>query len=582
MKGSKIGFGLILVLATVFASRAENIINVACEGDDQINAIKTALNEAASLKGEAVTIKLQPVVYNLHKENSTAKLYHVSNTTSVTENPDPTKHIGILMKDLENVTFDGNGATLLTYGEMTSFVIDNCKNIKLKNFRLYSADPSVVEITVTKVGKDNIEFDVVPPTKVEVKDSVMFFVGNGWFFGDEKRFSNHEAIAQIYDYEKGMTLRTQSPIKGYIKAVKTGENSVRLYFNYQPVVKPGERFQLRHSIRNEVCTFIVNSTDVEIRDVDYNFLGNFGIVSQFSKNITFDKVNFEPLEGSDRTNAGFADFLQFSSCKGLLKILSSKFSGSHDDPINIHGTHLQVVDYVTPNIVTVEYRHPQTFGFAPFVKGDEIAFVNRETLNYEGKPAIVEEVKALDDYKYEITLNKKLYDLIGGDINSLYAIENLTWTPDVVIRGNYFSKTPTRAILITTRGKSIIEDNTFFRIPMASILVADDANSWYESGPVTDLTIRNNVFIACSSPVISVSPEIKKFNAPVHSDITITGNQFIGAQPGALNIKASEGILIQKNLFEVSNPDKISENDLIILKNVSDYKVEENKITGQF
>lgn len=578
----KKSFALFISLALALPLCAEKVIEVPATGEDQTSAIKAALEEAARYSQEPVVIKLQPQIYNLHRNTSTAKVYHISNTTSVQENPDPTKHIGIWMNNLHNVTFDGNGATILTHGEMTSFGIDNCTNIKLKNFRLDASDPSVVEVTVSKVGNDFIDFDILPPSQFEVKDGYMVFKGEGWIFGDEKRESPHIAIAQIYDYDKGMTLRTDSPIRGYTKAEKIGDNTVRLYFDYQPKVKPGEKFQLRHSIRNEVATFINNSKNIEIRGVDYNFLGNFGIVSQFSENVSFIKVNFEPFAGSGRTNAGFADFLQFSSCKGLLKIIDCRFAGSHDDPINIHGTHLQVVETISPNKVIVEYRHPQTFGFLPFKPGDELGFVNRATLNYEGKPVKVKSVKELDEYKYELVLDKNISEIIDKKINSQYAVENLTWTPDVEIRGNYFSKTPTRGILITTRGKSVIEDNTFFRIPMAAILVADDANSWYESGPVSDLTIRNNVFVGCASPVIQVSPEIRSYNEPVHSDITITGNQFLPAKPGTIQIKASDGILINKNLFEVSNPDAIAESDLIILKDVTDCKVENNRIVNEF
>ena len=574
----KTGFLCAVMISAISGMNAEKVINVPCEGDDQTAIIKEALEQAAAFKGEDVIIRLEPVTYRLHRANSSLQIYHVSNTTSVYENPDPTKHIGIWMKDLENVTFDGNGATILTSGEMTSFVIDNCKNVKLTNFHLDSADPSVVEITISKVGDDFIDFKVLPPSQFEVKDNILIFKGEDWIFGDEKRISKHTAIAQIYDFDKDMTLRTQSPIQGYTKAEMIGDNTVRLYFDYHPSVKPGERFQLRHSIRNEVCSFINCSQNVEIENVDYNFLGNFGIVSQFSENVSFENVNFEPTPESGRTNAGFADFLQFSSCKGLLRIRNSRFAGSHDDPINIHGTHLRVVEAVAPNKLIVAYMHPQTFGFPPFYKGDELILVNRETLNYEGKNAKVESVKAIDDYKYELTLDRKLSDILDRNITGLYAVENLSWTPDVEITGNYFSRTPTRAILITTRGNSIIRDNTFFRTPMASILVADDANSWYESGPVTDLTIQNNLFIECASPVISVAPEIKKFNVPVHSNITITGNRFLGAQDGAISIKASEDIVIKNNIFEVAGVGKVSESDLILLKNVSLYTIEGNKI----
>lgn len=67
----------------------------------------------------------------------------MSNTTTVQENPDPTKHIGLHFKGLKNVTLDGNGAKLLTHGEMTSFLLDECENITLQNFTL-NADLTIL------------------------------------------------------------------------------------------------------------------------------------------------------------------------------------------------------------------------------------------------------------------------------------------------------------------------------------------------------------------------------------------------------------------------------------------------------
>lgn len=549
-----------------------------CKGDDQVLSFHQALTRASMFKGEHVIIKLEPATYNLHRSNTPQRKYHISNTTSEYENPDPTKHIGIWIKDMENITIDGNGATILTYGEITPFVIDNCKNIKITNLKVNAADPSVVEITIKDVGDHSMVFEVLKPTNVNVSNDFFYFKGEGWIFGDEKRLSNHTAIAQIYDPVRKQTLRTPSPIGGYTKAEMVDSNTIRLLFNHQPEVRKGERYQLRHSIRNEAAMFINRSKDVEIQSVDFQFMGNFGAVSQFSENVTFDRVRCMPDPESGRTNAGFADFLQFSSCKGLIKITNSDFAGSHDDPINIHGTHLAITKSDAPNTITVTYRHPQTFGFLPFIKGDEVGFVDRNTLNYVGEPAVVDSIISIDDYNYNLILNKDISFLESKDNISDYAVENLTWIPDVLIKDNNFSRTPTRAILITTKGKSVIENNLFYRIPMASILVADDARSWYESGPVSDLTIRKNVFVDCASPVIYIAPEVREYNAPVHTNISIVKNKFFDAKPNAINVRASDHILIKNNLFTVEPMQKLTDEEIVTLENVPNYKIEDNKI----
>ena len=74
------------------------------------------------------------------------------------------------------------------------------------------------------------------------------------------------------------------------------------------------------------------------------------------------------------------------------------------------------------------------------------------------------------------------------------SMENLTWYPDVVMRKNIIRDNRARSALITTKGKVLIEDN-YFSSQMHGILIEGDNNSWYESGAVQDVTIRNNTFV---------------------------------------------------------------------------------------
>jgi len=90
---------------------------------------------------------------------------------------------------------------------------------------------------------------------------------------------------------------------------------------------------------------------------------------------------------------------------------------------------------------------------------------------------------------------------------------------------------------------------------MPAILIADDANSWFESGAVKQVTIRDNRFIKCASPVIAIAPENTEARpgAPVHENIKITDNFFDLAGPCAVAARSVEGLVIQGNRF--SSPD---------------------------
>lgn len=539
---------ILLLLSPALFAHAKKLI-VPLSNGDATASIQKAIDSASRYQKENTVIQFMPGTYNISRTHSSVTTYHISNTSSFEENPEPLKHIGLWLKNLKNVTIDGNGAVLLTHGEMTSFVIDSCENITLKNFVIAAADPSVVEIDILDVDNNGFNFKIIPPSEFMIDEGLFYFKGDGWIFGDGGKLTNLPQYAQVFYPDRNVTLRCDYPLKDYKKVERIGENTLRMEFDKVPSVKSGERYQLRHGIRNEACGFINMSKDIKLENIDFNFLGNFGIVGQFTENITYDNIRCKPAEDSGRSNAGFADFVQMSGCRGKLIIKNSIFEGAQDDPINIHGTHLKVVENSSPDRLTLRFMHGQTYGFTPFFKGDEIAVIDRHSL-IPVALSTVESVRKLDDYNFEIGLTSPLPQLPEGLSFDNYAVENITWTPEVEITNNYFARTPTRGILLTTCRKSLIAGNTFFRIPMASILVSDDARSWYESGAVKDLTIRDNTFIECSEPVIRILPEIDRFDRPVHENILIEGNKIIGSSGNFIEIKAADNIILRNNHFE--------------------------------
>lgn len=522
----------------VLTATAQNIIKVSPEKGDMTTKLQAAVEKARSYNGKAVVIELQNADYNIHRESSSQILYHISNTASEKENPDQTKHIGLWLKGLKNVTIDGKGAHLVTHGEMTSFVIDQCENITLRNFTVTAADPTVPELTVTEVGERHMTVRIHPRSRYQIKDGKFSFVGDNWSLSD--------GIAQSYDPEKDITWRSWSPLNGLRKAIELEPNLLRFVYDNTPQARPGLTFQMRDGIRDQACGLIQFSKNVILDNLHLDFLGNFGIVGQMSENITYRNMAFEPEAGSGRTCAGFADFVQMSGCKGKITIENSRFSGAHDDPINIHGTHLAVTEFLAPNQIVVKYMHHQTYGFQSFLPGNTIEFIDPHTL-LSLSSAKVKKAEMKNEREITITLDKPVTSKVKETEGLV--IENVTYTPEVEIRGNYFSRIPTRGILVSTRRKVIIEDNTFFRMQMSGILIADDARSWFESGMARDVTIRNNYFIECGGPVIFIVPENDRNEGYVHRNITIANNRFRLTGTDAISAKSVDGLKITDNLF---------------------------------
>lgn len=543
------------------------VLDVPVPDGDATPVLRRAIEQASSYKGRAVLIRLQQGDYHIYRTSSSPCLYYISNTTSAEENPDPTKHIGLWFKGMKNITVDGGGARFVTHGEMTPFVIDGCENVTMKNFSLVAADPSVPEMTVVSTDANSITARVTAGSNYEIEDGTFYWKGEGWRFGG--------GIAQVFYPQTNVTNRCESPLTGVTKAIELDEGLVRFNYDRTPGFKTGEVYQMRHSFRTEACGFIHQSKGVKLENIKFHFLGNFGIVGQYSENLTYEKLYCAPEWGSGRTCAGFADFVQMSGCKGKIRILDSYFEGAHDDPINIHGTHLKVMEYVSDKQVKVRFMHGQSYGFEAFYKGDEVEFVDAHSLR-SLQPARVKAVERIDDYEILLTLDRAVNDNVKTVEN--VSVENVTWTPEVEIRNNYFSRIPTRGILVTTRRKVVIEDNVFYRIPMSGVLVSDDARGWYESGPVRDVTIRRNLFMECGSPVIAVMPENDRYEGAVHRNVRIEANRFVIRQGGeAVSARATDGLIIRDNYISVAGDGSVSPDAFFRTEDCKDVTISGNR-----
>lgn len=549
---------LFLILPVLLA---QEVILVKAKAGDATPRLQAAIEQARGYKGRKVEIRLEPGDYHIYRTSASKEIYYISNTASEQENPDPTKHIGLWLKDMKNVTINGEGAHLITHGEMTTFVIDRCENITLCNFSLKAADPSLVEMKVIDMNAHAATFQVHPHNCYEIVNNDILWKGEGWSF-------TGGVAPQTFNPETNVTHRRSLPTDGKTAIQDLGGNRIRIEYAGRPNVYPGEVLQIRDAIRDEVCGFIHQSKNVTLHHLNLHFLGNFGIVGQHAENLTYNHIYCEPEPGSGRTCAGFADFVQMSGCKGKISILNSRFEGAHDDPINIHGTHLKVMEFEADNRVRVRFMHNQSYGFHAFFTGDKVEFTDVHSLKYLFGTTI-QKVERIDNYEIRLTLNRSVPKAIQKQET---VVENITWTPEVEIRNNYFSRMPTRGILVTTRQKVCIENNVFFRTPMSAIAICNDARGWYESGPVRDVLIRNNRFIECGSPVIAINPENDAPDGYVHEGVRIEGNRFILTHTPAVLARWTDDITVSGNYFD--KPETVSERQLVVLENCGRQRIE--------
>ena len=525
-------------------------------------ALAFAKEEQEKNRGMAVRLLFAKGEYGFWSDYAPVRELYVSNTVGTNQSYKD-KHIGILVEDMHDVTVDGGGSMFLYHGDITTFASIRSENVLFTNFDFDFASPTVVDVTVeSREGNSVVAYIpecynyTINGTSIRWEGEKSPVTGAPYWSG-----SNGLAYTQIYDYASGKTWRASNNLFSNVSKIEDlGDNRVRITYSNTGNMPPvGYCYQMRNTTRTTPGTLFWESKDVTVKDVNVHFLHGFGMVGQLSDTITLDNVDFTPRPGSGRTTVGFADFIQMSSVKGKVTVKNCTFTNPHDDPINIHGTYLTVGAVSEDNkTFTLNYRHNETGGFPQYYVGDEVEFVTKGTMiPVEGGTARVVAVdgpNAGSLNQIKITLDKAIPGITGG--GNSYAVENITYTPEVEITGNRFVETPTRGILVTTRKPVLIKDNYFDGMGMASIFISCDAQGWYESGPARDVTITGNVFDRPQSNAILIEPTNPSNdpNYQIHQNIKITDNTFNLSGPNPINAKSVNGLSIAENTFRRYDP----------------------------
>ena len=211
--------------------------------------------------------------------------------------------------------------------------------------------------------------------------------------------------------------------------------------------------------------------------------------------------------------------------------------------------------------------------------GDKIAFYTRDTLESSDNETLYTVAEVLSNpgengnnlrtmkVRFEEVLPNFLTQTVSNG-SPKYVAENVTYAPAVTIKNSTFKNVPTRGILCTTRQPVLIEGNTFLNMSMATIFLSNDSGDWYESGPIRDMTIRNNQFYIKTigdtywdyKSAIYIHPVtygngLPSHNNPIHKNITIEGNTFHMSDDTVVKAESVENLVIRNNTILRTDPE---------------------------
>jgi hypothetical protein len=482
--------------------------------------------------------------YDFWPQGSVEKDYFESNTTA--SNP---KRLGIFIENFAALTIDGGGSTFVFHDRMQPFTVDHSADVTIRNCSIDWDIPLTAEAVVDAATEDYLDLRIDDRQfPFVIEHGKLVFVGEGWksVWGDTMEFDGKTLRVVPGTGDEGCLGQDW---RAY-RAEELEKGFVRLHRRFGRRPAPGNVLVLRHSERDHAGLFIVDSKNTTVENLDLFHCAGLGLLAQYSENITLRHFNAVPSPRR-KVLSGHDDGVHLSNCRGLIQIEGCRFHGLMDDPINVHGTSVRIIGRPAPNRLLCKFMHEQSTGMTWSRGSDRIGFIEHKSMRTLGQ-GICSKYEAKDRDTFEVTFEEP----VPAEIKLGDALENLTWAPEVTIRACHFASNRARGVLISTPGRVLIEDNRF-ESSGSAILIAGDANYWYESGAVTDVTIRRNIFEApcltsmyqfCEG-IVSICPEIPELDPvyPFHRNIRVEGNEFHPFDFPVLYAKSVDGLTFSNN-----------------------------------
>lgn len=433
--------------------------------------------------------------------------------------------IGLLLAHKRGVILSGRDTTFILHGQITPIAVVDSEDVRIRGIRMDWAVPLVSEGTVVDAHATHVDVRIDQSAYPHaVEDGRLFFLGENWkaaYWG-----------AMAFDTASGITAYRAGDRFRSKRQEALAPGLIRFHGAFDPVPQAGNTLVLRHGERIHPGILLHQSARIAVADVTIHQTGGLGILGQYCTDLSFENVQFRPNPAAGRRIlSGRDDGLHLANNAGHILIDRCFFAGLMDDPVNVHGTSLRIERVLDERLVEASFVHEQAPASPCWAKaGDRLRLIDAQTMAERGQ-AVAASYAVHKDGVCRIAFEENLpATLAAGD-----ALENLSNTPSLTVRNSCFGSCRARGILVTTPKPVHIEHNVFASSG-AAILLAGDANGWYESGACEDVTIRGNCFTEhclvsayqfCEA-IISLCPEIPapSLEKPFHRNIRIEDNTF--------------------------------------------------------
>lgn len=511
------------------------------DGRDCGAAMLELLEKARALNAE--TINFEPGDYHFHRESARLMQLYISNHDQQDIHP-----VGMPLTGLHNLKLEGNGARFIFHGKMLPVVIMDSQHITLSNISIDHAEPFSSEGRIVEIKDGYTTLQMTAASKYIVKDGVFLLTNNG------RQDRLHCALAFEADGRMVPTGKG-GDMSWSGKAEALPGNCVRFAIDAsRKGLAPGQTLVLRSYYRPHPGMLLYRAKDTTLQDVVFHDSQGMALIAQRSENITI--LGGGCLRAAGRMHTTAADATHFSNCRGHIYVQGATYEAMMDDAINVHATCLGIQKVENPRTFIARYMHGQAYGFEVMAPGERLQFIKGPTLELHPQLCKVARVEVIDPRQVRVTLESDMPAGIGaGD-----AIENADWHPSVTFLNNTVRHNRARGALFTTPRPVRVMNNHFDHTHGSAILLAGDAQGWYESGACRDVIISGNTFrhaltglYQFTDAIIAICPEVRqpaRQKQAYHSNVQITGNRFITHRVPLLSATSAASVYFLDNQVE--------------------------------
>ena len=552
-------------------------------------------------------IKFEKGTYHFYPDKGFEKFCYISNHGDLMINtPFP-------LFNMNNLVIDGQGSTFIFHGVMIPFLIDDSKNISVKNLSIdwYQSFHSEGLIVANDEANKTFDMQISNEYPYDIRNGQLFFIkeyyqhtiGQTILF-DPKRKAisfdteaytgittksksettfNLDTITYKYEYDKRDVDNKNIGIQNRVtvKEIKPGLLRVFGHTKKMPPVDHILSMKGEQGLNRVSPAFSVKNTNgFNALNVTVHHAGGMGIIAENSADIILDNFNVTPSQG--RMVSTTADATHFVGCRGKLELKNCTFENQLDDASNIHGTYQKIVDVLDDYRIGVRMGHHQQKAFVIGRPNDNLGFVRLSESFFPYKKSTIKNIEYINNRYQIITLNDKLpEDLKAGDL-----VENLDGYPDLLVQNCTIRNNRARGLLISNPIQTVIENN-FFSTEMEAILMPVESGHWYESGNAANVVIKGNIFQDCqhggkNRGVIRFDTDDDNENI-AFKNIEITDNTFNQFDNLILEITNVDGLVFKGNVITNSGtfPQLYPENTVIKVMHSKNLIFNKNKYQGK-